>query len=72
MAVNAWVDAETQKVQSRKHGERLNVEGDTIPFALFDYGRVTDMLHGLGADLGVSVPYLQTVRPYAEREVQDQ
>ena len=69
VAVNAWADAEAQKLrmQSREHGERLNVEGDTIPLALFDYARVADMLHGLGANLGVSVLYLQTVRSYAER-----
>lgn len=61
--IKAKIKADQEKFKEVK----VPMESKTYPGAFFFFIRVNELLHGLGSRFGVTLTFLDTLRPYAER-----
>ena len=68
--IKAKMKTDTERMDSREKGEKVPVESKAYPGEFFFFVRTNELLHGLGARLDVEMSYLDVIRPYAERGLQ--
>lgn len=68
--IKAKNKTDIDRMKSRKKGEKIPMESKAYPGEFFFFVRTNELLHGLGARLAVEMPYLDVIRPYAERGLQ--
>jgi len=65
--IKAKIKTDVGRVKSKKKGEKIPMESKAYPGEFFFFIRVNELLHGLGSKFGISLSYLDVLKPYAER-----
>jgi CubicO group peptidase (beta-lactamase class C family) len=58
-------------MKARDQKEKIPIESKSYPGEFFFFVRVNELLHGLGAKFGIEMSYIDVVRPFAQRGLED-
>jgi CubicO group peptidase (beta-lactamase class C family) len=58
-------------MKARDQKEKIPIESKSYPGEFFFFVRVNELLHGLGAKFGIEMSYIDVVRPFAQRGLEE-
>lgn len=65
--IKSRIKTDIERSRLKKKGERVSIESKTYPGEFFFFIRTNELLHGLGSRLGVTMNYLDVIKPFAEK-----
>jgi Predicted unusual protein kinase len=65
--IKSRIKTDIERSRLKKKGERVPVESKSYPGEFFFFIRTNELLHGLGSRLGVTMNYLDVIKPFAEK-----
>jgi len=68
--IKAKMKTDQDRMKSKDKKEKVPMESKAYPGEFFFFVRTNELLHGLGSQLAVEMSFLDVIRPYAERGLQ--
>jgi predicted unusual protein kinase regulating ubiquinone biosynthesis (AarF/ABC1/UbiB family) len=65
--IKAKLRTDANRMNTRTKNEKIPMESKAYPGEFFFFVRVNELLHGLGSKFGISLNYVEILKPYAER-----
>mmetsp|Transcript_30 Transcript_30/g.66 ORF Transcript_30/g.66 Transcript_30/m.66 type:complete len:1162 (-) Transcript_30:47-3532(-) len=65
--IKSKMKTDIARARMKKKGERVPIESKSYPGEFFFFIRTNELLHGLGSRLGVTMNYLDVIKPFAEK-----